>query len=102
MSRHIAYSDEKIEVIVGYDPPLRSFFYQVWDKEKIEDEDAMLDWGGADRFNKINTVAVLQLKLKNYCIIPEEIKTKLKDEKDDDAERPDSPIMKLLKEKGLF
>ncbi len=46
MSRH-TFTEGHIEATVGWDPPLNTFFAQVWDRSKDPDEpDAELLWVG--------------------------------------------------------
>lgn len=40
MSRHLLPAAEHLEVVVGWDPPLRTFFAQVWDRSLDEDDPA--------------------------------------------------------------
>jgi hypothetical protein len=125
MSRNVAYTDDKIEVIVGYDSPFKSLFYQVWDKpltqkmndqerlytecpqsvkddEWIEDEDAIIKQDGANGIRKITTIVELEEELSDYCIIPRELKESLIEEMTKDADQPDSPVMKFMKERGIL
>lgn len=44
MSRHVVEGDG-IEVVVGWDPPLQSFFYQLFDLRRSRDEPEL--WSGA-------------------------------------------------------
>lgn len=58
MSRHcIAW--QPYEVIVGWDPPCQTFFLEVFDATKSEDEDAVLLWLGT-KVGEISTVVALE------------------------------------------
>lgn len=45
MSRHELSAHDGYSVVVGWDPPLCTFFAQVWDQHKPEDDDEVL-WIG--------------------------------------------------------
>lgn len=40
MSRHELRSVSDTEVVVGWDPPLRTFFAQAWDRSRDQDDPA--------------------------------------------------------------
>lgn len=66
----------RYEVIVGWDPPLETFFGQVFVPAAAEDDDACVLWvGGALR--ALPTVALLQACLRGYATIPEEVVAQL-------------------------
>jgi hypothetical protein len=47
MSRHTLRDDDKFEVVVGWDPPLATYFLQVFDKGKASgDDEGLIVWKG--------------------------------------------------------
>jgi hypothetical protein len=78
MSRYrITSHASRSEVIVGWDPPLETFFGQVFVPAAAEeDDDACVLWvGGALR--ALPTVAVLQECLRGYATLPEDVVARL-------------------------
>jgi hypothetical protein len=79
MSRHILTAkDPALRVVVGWDPPLATFFLQVEDlrKEDDEDEDPMVAWLGFEP-DEIPTVEALAEKLAPWAEIPMETRLRL-------------------------
>ncbi|MEK7187894.1 MAG: hypothetical protein AAB691_03575 [Patescibacteria group bacterium] len=78
MSQHVFRVDEKTECMVGWDPPLGSFFGQVYEidaeGERLEETDPIC-WVGASG-PPIFTVDDLLAKLAPV-VIPEEIRKEL-------------------------
>jgi hypothetical protein len=103
--REFPIADERY-VVVGWDPPLRSYFWQVYDekdeeriaslegRERTVEEDTELEalyekyeqFGGepliadsplGDPTKQINDVVVLQQQLKDYCLLPADLSGQL-------------------------
>jgi hypothetical protein len=55
MSRHVIQSDGRREVVVGWDPPLGTFFAQIFAPQLPEDEDDCI-WRIGYRPNEVKTV----------------------------------------------
>jgi hypothetical protein len=76
MSRHVVRSDGFYEVVVGWDPPLRTFFAQVFDREATAealkaDKDAdevMVVWTGVAP-HEISNFPDLQRAVQEYAVI---------------------------------
>lgn len=67
MSRHTLRSDDKYEVVVGYDSPLDSYFVQVYDvlEGKAAEDDVLIVWTGTHP-NEITDVRVALESIKGY------------------------------------
>lgn len=67
MSRHqIAGLNPRHTVFVGWDPPLRSYFGQVYDPTKAEDENPVL-WVGADRPQQLRAIHDLAEAMSGFA-----------------------------------
>jgi hypothetical protein len=94
MSRYILYDDGKLEIAVGWDNPLGTFFYQEIDTEEETD----LAWIGAKYgeypiLNKFLSV----LNDRHYRRLSDELIQKLQD--DQDNAEPLTPLQKMMKER---
>lgn len=62
MSRHIIFDDGDKQLIAGWDAPMRTFFYQLWDLTKPDpyemDEHELVATGG-ERYDQFKTVEAL-------------------------------------------
>lgn len=77
MSRHELPAADGLEVVVGWDPPLSTFFAQVWDRRLEEDDPAAeLLWiGCAPR--EINDIQKVMDAVKPWATFPDEVKRAL-------------------------
>lgn len=75
MSRHsIPGRNPDHDVVVGWDPPLQTYFAIILDPTLDEDDDAYtVLWVGADRFGEIDRVHDLRTKVEPYATIPEDV-----------------------------
>jgi len=64
MSRH-RIAEKPRKVIVGWDPPLQTFFLQVCDSENDDEEEVVLWLGGIS--GEIRTVADLEAALSSHA-----------------------------------
>ena len=70
MSRYaIAAQDPRYEVIVGWDPPMQTYFGQVFLMTIEEDDEACVLWVGLE-VQALTTVAALQEVLQAYATLP--------------------------------
>jgi hypothetical protein len=58
-------------VVLGWDAPMCSFFFQVWEVDDEEDEEPIV-YGGYEQ-REIATVEQLQIRVAPYAEIPAEI-----------------------------
>ena len=82
MSRHrIPAADEpSLEIWVGWDPPLASFFAQVIDPARSEENNPVL-WVGADPKRQLLFTDDLQAALKPYAVLSQDMIRTLFDDK---------------------
>ncbi len=73
MSRYnLRTNDPAITAVIGWDPPLQTFFAQV-ERVNPDDEDddgEMLVWEGT-KFNQHSHLGFILPKLKPYCTVPQ-------------------------------
>ncbi len=86
MSRHritqLPEHQTKLHIVVGWDPPLRTFFANVIDVEKDEaDDDAATLLMVGCRYDEIPTVTKLQERIAEYAVIPSDLLPVLEQEK---------------------
>lgn len=82
MSRYIVDRDDK-KFVFGWDPPLGTYFLQVHDKNRPED-DTMVFWVGAERASTMKEVDDLVFAaLENGLQIHRRIQIKLYRDKED-------------------
>ena len=80
MSRHmIAAVHLQHTCVVGYDPPLGTFFAQVWDQTSPVAEDQLIFWVGT-AVEEIPTVQMLAIALSAYAVIPPAVCQRLESE----------------------
>lgn len=79
MSRHtIPGINPDHDVVVGWDPPLQTYFAIVIDPTKDEEDEAYNPlWLGADRYEEIDRVYDLVEKVKPYANVPPEVRRQL-------------------------
>jgi hypothetical protein len=65
--------------VVGYDPPLGTFFAQVWDQTLPVAEDQLIFWVGT-AVEEIPTVQTLAIALSAYAVIPPAVWQRLESE----------------------
>lgn len=86
MSRHEipALRPEQHKVIVGWDQPLMSYFAQVIDRKKEEEDedDKLVLWVGAS-LPRLYEIDDLQRALRGYAHLSQKIRTTLYGDKDD-------------------
>jgi hypothetical protein len=74
--------------VVGYDPPLGTFFAQVIDPTRPEDDERHVPlWVGTD-VKEIISVAALVTALHDWAVIPEPITTQLATDQQTQGFRP--------------
>jgi hypothetical protein len=96
MSRYtIPAHAARYHVVVGWDPPLATFFGEVWDRTVPDehDEAACLLWAGA-ALGALPTVDALQACLQAYATIPPEVVAQLHQECS--TTPPRSPLQERL------
>jgi hypothetical protein len=90
MSRYsIGGHDPQLLVVVGFDPPLETFFVQVDDYRKDDEEDHCLCWRGTSP-GELSTVAALEEVVRPYATLAEEVRAKL--QQDYDHREPPTPL----------
>jgi hypothetical protein len=95
MSRYsIPAYETRYHVVVGWDPPLETFFGQVFvPAATADDDDACVLWvGGALR--ALPTVAVLQACLRGYATIPPDVVVQL--QQDGATPTPRTPLQERM------
>jgi hypothetical protein len=95
MSRYIIPAHEaRYHVVVGWDAPLATFFGEVWDPTKDEDDDAAcLLWAGA-ALGALPTVEALHTCLEPFATIPHAVSAQL--QQDCATTPPRSPLQERL------
>jgi hypothetical protein len=96
MSRYAIPSDDKrLQVIVGWDAPLITFFAQVFDTtvDADDDEAACVLWVGND-VQALTTVAALQDALQGYATISPALVARL--QHDQATTPPRSPLQERM------
>lgn len=75
MSRHaIPGKNPAHDVVVGWDPPLQTYFCIILDPSKDEDDGGYtVLWVGADRPREVVTAVELQDKVRGFAIIPQDV-----------------------------
>lgn len=84
MSRHYVRTKPE-EIIVGWDPPLQTYFFQIIGPEREEEEDDLVIWVGASP-SELPTVESLAVALAPYATLSAELAHKL------EVEKADSPL----------
>ena len=88
MSRYtIAALHPQHTCVVGYDPPLGTFFAQVWDQTIPAAEEQMVLWVGT-ALEEIPTVHALATALSVYALIPPDVWQRLERERRSFGFRP--------------
>jgi hypothetical protein len=81
MSRHeFAGTDPKHRVVIGWDPPLQTYFGQVHNDAADDEEDAIVHWVGAGIPN-LPTVDDLALAMVPWCTITPEMRAALDEDR---------------------
>jgi hypothetical protein len=81
MSRYtIAALHPQHTCVVGYDPPLGTFFAQVWDQTIPAAEEQLVLWVGT-ALEEIPTVHALATALSAYAVIPPDVWRRLESER---------------------
>jgi hypothetical protein len=78
MSRH-CIATEPFEIVVGWDPPLQTFFLQILDLTRDEEQEIVL-WLGT-RPGELPTVADLEAALASHATLTPELRQTLEEEK---------------------
>jgi hypothetical protein len=77
MSQYVIPGREPVYVImVGYDPPLETFFVQVHTSDRPDAEDHLVYWRGTTP-HELTTVAALAAAVAPYGVLSAEVHTKL-------------------------
>ncbi|WP_155960593.1 hypothetical protein [Fischerella sp. PCC 9605] len=69
MSRYQIESTNYVEITVGWDKPLGTYFAQIWESE---DSDEPIVWVG-DELKDVTSVHQLTEAIAPYCNIPQDI-----------------------------
>jgi hypothetical protein len=81
MSRHLLVARPEIsgrlEVTIGFDPPLSTFFLTVEDLDQEDDELRMRVWIGGE-FKGVTDVEAIIAQAEPWAIIPEDLAGKLR------------------------
>ncbi len=78
MSRHVIEDDGRREVVVGWDPPLGTFYAQIFAPQLPEDEEECIWWVGYSR-GEIPSVLALTAALRTQGItLPQEVGDRLR------------------------
>ena len=94
MSRYtIPAQDPRYEVIVGWDPPMQTYFGQVFLITTEEDDTACVLWVGLE-VQALTTVAALQDALQAYATLPAAVVAQL--EHDQASTSPPSALQVRL------
>jgi hypothetical protein len=96
MSRYtIPAHEARYHVVVGWDPPLATFFGEVWDTTVPDEHDdaACVVWAGA-ALGALPTVAALQTCLAAFATLPEDVMAQLRH--DEATPTPRSPLQERL------
>jgi hypothetical protein len=96
MSRYIIpASTTQYHVVVGWDPPLATFFGEVWDPTvpDEDDETACILWAGA-ALGALPTVDALQACLQAYATIPAAVVAQL--QQDGATPTPRTPLQERM------
>lgn len=64
MSRYVIVQNDRREVVVGWDPPLGTFFAQEYDAAAGPEDDDLLWWIGNDR-HEVRDIGVLENALRD-------------------------------------
>jgi hypothetical protein len=78
MSRHHV-TTEPFEIVVGWDPPLQTFFLQILDLTRDEEQEIFL-WLGRQP-GELPTVADLEAALASHATLTPELRQTLEEEK---------------------
>ena len=94
MSRYsIPATDPSLTCIVGYDPPLETYFVQVEDPDDPDETTAMHLWLGCAP-QAIPTVAQLQAQLGGWAVVPQDVWAHLIADKS--AAAPPTPLQQWM------
>jgi hypothetical protein len=82
MSRHsIPTLHPHHDVVVGWDPPLRTFFAQVFDRNIEDEDDQIVMWVGADPGVFIDEPETIRAAVRQYAVIYPAMMTLLRADK---------------------
>lgn len=90
----MGYTSPRYDLIVGWDNPLDTFFYQVFDTTVDDEETACVRWEGTT-WRAIPTVEALQARLAGFAMLPETVCTQLR--RDQEQATPRSPLQNMLR-----
>jgi hypothetical protein len=77
MSRHVVTGlEQHHHIVVGWDPPLSTFFCQVFDRSEADGGEMPVLWLGA-KFAEVPGIAKLKSALQPYCNIEEPLTLQL-------------------------
>jgi hypothetical protein len=91
MSRH-TIAHPTLHIVVGFDPPLQSFFCTVDDLSKSEEEQELL-WEGCTP-KALTTLDQLQAVLAAYAVLPEAVCAQLV--QDQASAEPPTPLQQYM------
>lgn len=94
MSRYTIPGSKSIHtIVIGYDPPLQTYFAQVYDLSRPTGEDHAVGWFGTQP-SAIRTVEQLQYLLRNYATLTKEQCAAL--QQDQDGAAPPTPLQQWV------
>jgi hypothetical protein len=100
MSRHVVKQTDDVLVVVGWDPPLQTFFLQVFDEKEENENKAMKLWLGASRSGEIPALEDLEAHLGAYsditggAVLSDEVREKLVN--DQNHTTTPSPLQRMM------
>lgn len=84
MSRHeIRGREPHVAIVVGWDPPLKTYFAQVWDERAEDEEEALIAWAGCYA-GEVPSVGMLAAALEPFVTLAPELTEQLARERADD------------------
>ena len=99
MSRYrVPAHEARYTIHVGWDPPLETFFVQVFDTTDDDDAACVL-WEGAG-FQALPTVEAVQRTLQPYATLPPATRTRLRDDRAHTA--PRSPVQEQILQRFIL
>ena len=95
MSRYTIPTDrDDLEIVVGFDPPLETFFGQVFNLKATDDEEECLFWEGGMP-TPITSLEELGRLMRPYATIPQEIQRTLLAEQQ--ASTEPTPLQRMMR-----
>ena len=84
MSRfEVPGQDPAMEVFVGWDHPLQTFFGQVYRRDRRDRDDALIHWVGAARPRELPEIDDLQRAMREHVVLAPEARSRLYNDRDE-------------------